>query len=1079
MRVAKRGVVVLCVLLVLWAMGCDAGGAGLGPAAVETRVETLVLPAYPVGPTSEFPEFVRTSGLQQGRRRGVYPYTLQRDLGFERRRQRYQAYVLQNEYLRIEVLPTLGGRVFALYDRSAKKDAVYRQVSIKPGLVGLRGAWISGGIEWNFPRSHSVTTFDTVSCRFLRHDDGSASIVVGDRERCFRMSWTVQMTLRPGRACLEARIVCRNPTALWHEGYWWTNAGFPATDRTQIILPANKVTGHDAYGASDWPIRNGKDVSWYREYPGASSVFRAAGEEDFIAAYDHDLDVGLAQYADRRVMPGRKWWTWGTNDSGMRWAGILSDDKRPYVEIQSGDPLTQSRQFRVQPHEERQYLEYWMPVTRIGPPVRVNPRAIVRLTVDDGVATVGVLPMERFKGARIQLLDGQQVIRSWQRSISPAEVLLERCPLVGTNPSNLRLRVLGVDGQEIIAHEYGKYAPGPLLFEPAPRPRNWRDRPEPPVDKLTAATALVRQGLYPQAAKALRALVGKAEKGIDPDAVRYFLGLAEAGCGRTVEATKHWNAIQTAGPMREAATIEAAKQLLAVGRWPEAIARLQPLTARRGPRPDTPAVWGPVVEADIYTALALRQMKRPGEARACLRRALRRDPLALLGQIELALLDGRPLEGGSALRDEQRRIEAATAYMAVKEYAVAERLLRPAGKAPASATALYLRAHVAELAGRAPDAARRRREAARTSVRGCMPSRMEELAALQAALTAHPKDSSANFLAGLALYGFGRKAEAMAHWRYAAALGHGDAVVYRCLGSAMVDAQPSEALKFLERAAALAPDAPEVYADLDHAHMLLGDAAKRVEVLRRGLDRLPDQDVLAHRLGVAYFDAGQYDDAVKCYQSHRFHVAEGQRDLHDHYAIALLGRAMAHLSAGRNKQALADLDASLEYPENLSIGRSARTGSNATVQYWRGVALKGLGRPDDAQKAWQQGVENLRFRRRRRFYRPESALNAMHAVISLRRLGQCEQADALARQIQDAAKRLEEFAPSRGRALAAMIAGFLAAADGQQAAGLLDKAQGVPGTTGYLRVIRTWAELLKRSPASQPAKRPQEPPERS
>jgi len=60
-----------------------------------------------------------------------------------------------------------------MYDRSAKQDVVYRQVSIKPGLVGLRGAWISGGIEWDFPRSHSVTTFDTVSCQFVRHDDGS------------------------------------------------------------------------------------------------------------------------------------------------------------------------------------------------------------------------------------------------------------------------------------------------------------------------------------------------------------------------------------------------------------------------------------------------------------------------------------------------------------------------------------------------------------------------------------------------------------------------------------------------------------------------------------------------------------------------------------------------------------------------------------------------------------------------------------------------------------------------------------------------------------------------------------------
>ena len=1067
------------------------------PAAVQAWTETKVLPTYPVGPPSDFPEFVRTSGLEQGPPRGIYPYTFQRDLSFQRRDERYQAYVLQNEYLRIEVLPTLGGRLFAMYDRSAKQDAVYRQGSIKPGLVSLRGAWISGGIEWNFPRSHSVTTFDTVSCQFLRHDDGSVSVVVGDSERCFRMSWTVEMRLRPGRACVETRIICRNPTGLRHDGYWWSNAGFPADDQTQLIFPFHKVTGHEADGMSDWPIRDGKDVTWYRDYPGATSTFRAAGEEDFIAAYDHGRDVGLAQYADRRVMPGRKWWTWGANDSGLRWAKTLSDDNRPYVEIQSGDPLTQSQQFRMQPHEEREYLEYWMPVTRIGPPARVNPRAIVRLTVENGLATVGVLPLERFNAAQVQLFDGERVLRSWQRTISPAEVFKETCPLDGAKPSELRLRVLDGNGQEVIAHDYGKYTPGQPLLDPAMRPADTRTG-EPPVDKLTAAIGLIRQGLWAQAVEALKALApvraaggpSGGEKGVDADAVLYFLGLAEAGCGRAVEAMKHWDAIKAAGPMQEAAAIEAAKQLLAEGRPAEAISRLKPLIDRQGPQsgkpannPDQllagqPAVWGPQVEAEVYTALALRQTKRPTEARACLRRALQRDPLSLLGQVELADLDGRPLESCSALRDEQRRIEAATAYMAVKQYVLADRLLRPATGTSASATATYLRAHLAELMGNAAEAGRLRQEAARANIRGCMPSRMEELAALEAALAANPKDSSAHFLAGLVLHGWARKDEAVAHWRRAGELGHRDAVVYRCVGSVTVDTEPAEALKFFERAAALAPDAPEVYADLDHAHMLLGDAAKRVEALERGLARLPGKDELAHRLGVAYFDAGRYDDAVKCYQSHRFHVAEGQRDLHDHYAFALVGRAMTHLLAGRSKEALADLDASLEYPENLGIGRSERAGSNATVQYWRGVALNNLGRADEAKKAWQDGVGRVRFRGRRGFYDPESGLSAVHAVMILRRLDQGGQADQLVRQIQDGAGRLEDIDPPRGKALAAAVNGFLAAADGQaesRRAGstLLDQAQSVPGrAAGYVRLVRTWAELLKRSPASQPASRP-------
>jgi hypothetical protein len=127
-------------------------------------------------------------------------------------------------------------------------------------------------------------------------------------ERIFRMSWTVELRLRPGRACVETRILCRNDTPVRHRASWWSNAAFAATEQTQMIFPVWKVTGHGGGGLRDWPIQDGRDVSWYREHRGATSVFRAAGEEDFFAAYDYGREAGLGQYGDRHVMPGRKFW---------------------------------------------------------------------------------------------------------------------------------------------------------------------------------------------------------------------------------------------------------------------------------------------------------------------------------------------------------------------------------------------------------------------------------------------------------------------------------------------------------------------------------------------------------------------------------------------------------------------------------------------------------------------------------------------------------------------------------------------------------------------------------------------------
>ena len=126
-------------------------------------------------------------------------------------------------------------------------------------------------------------------------------------------------------------------------------------------------------------------------------------------------------------------------------------------------------------------------------------------------------------------------------------------------------------------------------------------------------------------------------------------------------------AVPEGSVVKAAARIEGAKLLLAQRRWQEAIDRLEPLASGK------PAH----ALAQAYTAFALRKLGRQAEAGALLQKALQADPLMLLGQVEGALLHGSPLTALSALRDEQRRIEAATVYMGVGDFPVADRLLAP------------------------------------------------------------------------------------------------------------------------------------------------------------------------------------------------------------------------------------------------------------------------------------------------------------------------------------------------------------------------------------------------------------------
>ena len=1091
MRMTGRSGVGLFVALMIGVVGC-APTSRLTESTVRGWTETVVIPTYPVGPTSDVPEFVQTGA------REIYPYAEQQDLSFESCDQGYKAYKLENEYVRIEVLPAIGGRLFALYDRVTGQDILYRQVSIKPARIGLRGAWISGGIEWNFPDGHIVTTHDQVSCQLVRHEDGSASIVVGDTERIFRMSWTVELRLRPGRAFVETRIICRNRTPVRHRASWWSNAGFPATEQTQFIFPVWKTTGHGGHSLADWPIHRGRDVSWYKAHEGATSIFRAAGQEDFMAAYDHGRDVGLAQYADREVMPGRKFWSWGVNDAGMRWAKILSDDNRSYVEVQSGEPLTQGEWFYIQPHEEKQYLEYWMPVTRIGPPTRINPDAVVRLTIEDGVATVGVLPTGRIDPARIELWVGQALIKRWQRTISPADVFMDTCALNGASPDDVWLRVFDVSGREVVAHRYGHYSRGdkPLL-EPEP----WRGRWEVPeakdadqavqlaqrdelrgnlpasIDRLTKGfegfprdagirlalgIARIKQGLSADARQLLAEIPPSPSDEVAADVVGYYLGVALARCGEFGAAMSQFDAVRHDRDLRDAAVIEGAKLLLKSARWQQAIARLGPLTA--GPQPHT--------SAEVYTAIALRKLGQTDQARRHILRAMERDSLDLVAQVELAVLHEQRLGGLPAVRDEQRRIEAATAYMELGLYEMAERLLRPDADSAGSATASYLRASVAELAGDPTEASRLHQQAARAPLRGDMPSRLEELGAFEAALRANPDDTNAHYLAGLVLYSKDRQSEAVDHWRRAIELGHEDAMVYRCLGAAVAGEQPKEAASYFRQALDRDGRVVEFYVDLDEICQELGNLPSRIEALERGVRMLPERDTLAHRLGEAYFDAGRYGDAVETYLSRRFHITEGRYELHDHYAAALLGRAMVHYQAGRRQPALADLDAALEYPDNLNIGRPTRERGAGSIHYWRGRVLKDLGQPEQAAHAWRRAAEGGYLGHWVEPWSPGRAVAVVHAIWARQALGQNDEADELQERLHEACDRYEKIWPPHGQAFAMLIRGLIAAGDGRldEARQMLNAAEaGSKRMSGYVRLLRVCASLLAAHSSSRPA----------
>src|SRR5439155_20561083 len=108
---------------------------------------------------------------------------------------------------------------------------------------------------------------------------------------------------------------------------------------------------------------------------------------DFLGGYDHAAQAGFVHWADRRVAPGKKQWTWGNSPFGWAWDRNLTDDDGPYVELMAGVYTDNQPDFSwLAPFETRTFSQYWYPIQRIGPAHQATVEAAVSLAVDGGRA---------------------------------------------------------------------------------------------------------------------------------------------------------------------------------------------------------------------------------------------------------------------------------------------------------------------------------------------------------------------------------------------------------------------------------------------------------------------------------------------------------------------------------------------------------------------------------------------------------------------------------------------------------------------------------------------------------------------
>lgn len=288
-----------------------------------------------------------TRYVRYGRVSSILPYLNQSRYNREKHDVQKDAVILENERVRAEFLPWMGGRMWSL--QVDGRELLSRNPVVQSCNLALRNAWCSGGVEWNVSvRGHNLLTCETLFTELLHLKDGTAGVRFYEYERLRGIVYRLEAYLPPQSSFLYVQVHIENPVGNGEVPmYWWSNIAVPEEKGTRIVVPADTAI-LSLYDAGQYrmlrhklPVFEGMNLTRPCDITRSFDVFfdLREGEYPFITALQSD-HTGLVQCSTARQF-GRKLFVWGMGQGGRNWQRFLSDGDTRYLEIQAGIARTQ------------------------------------------------------------------------------------------------------------------------------------------------------------------------------------------------------------------------------------------------------------------------------------------------------------------------------------------------------------------------------------------------------------------------------------------------------------------------------------------------------------------------------------------------------------------------------------------------------------------------------------------------------------------------------------------------------------------------------------------------------------------
>ena len=1012
--------------------------------------EDVKIPTYGIGEPDKNPMFLEKR-VYQGSSGRVYPYPVVDKIQDENKPVLYHLIFLENEYLHIEIMPELGGRIYRALDKTNGYDFIYYNRVIKPALVGLAGPWISGGIEFNWPQHHRPNTFGPVEYRIQQNANGSKTVWVSEIDRMYGTKMTAGFTLYPGKAYLEIHVQLYNRTSEPQTFLWWANPAVSVNDFTQSVFPpdVHAVFDHGKRDVSRFPIATGTyykmdysagvDISRYKNIPVPTSYMAYHSDYNFVGGYDHAVQAGILHIANHHISPGKKQWTWGCGEFGKAWDRNLTDEDGPYIELMTGVYTDNQPDFSwLRPYEEKSFKQYFMPYKNIGVAKNASLDAAVNLEIDNvkHTANLQVYATSIFEDASIELKGKARPYVNETVTISPVQTFAAEVSLdTEDQADDLIATVKDAHGTVLITYrpERAKIEKLPEAAKPLPMPQDIRTNeelylaglhleqyrhatfePDPyyleglkrdPNDaRLNVAygTLLLRRGLFsesePYFRRAIITLIQHNPNPYDSEAY-YQLGVTLKMQERLDEAYAAfykavWSSAWQDGGYFSLAQIACTKKA-----YMEALELVDCSLIRNAHN----------YKARDLKAALLRKLGYLEEAERVATETIQLD-IADFGSYNerylLHLLSGEQNKA-EAVRDELMRfmrkdvhnfIALAVDYSHCGLYEQAADILsRLVGDKNQNAYPMlhYYLGYFYEKLEHSELAHAHRRAASTAPFDYCFPNTLDDLLVLESAIAANPGDAMAHYYLGNLLYDKKRYNDAIRHWEASREVNGSFATVHRNLALAYYNAlgSPGQALSSLEKAFACDSGDARVLYELDQLYKKLGYAPEtRLAHLESHWELVVTRDDLYLEYITLLNTLKHYEKAITLLSERKFHPWEGgEGKVTGQYVFAHVELGKRYLRNQQGKDAIETIEKALIYPENLGEGKLKGAQEN-NIHYYLGCAYGQLGLTEKAAAYFNGASRGLEEPTSAMFYNDQPPDMIFYQGLAWLKLGNAKEA---------------------------------------------------------------------------------------